>query len=174
MRFVTLCAILALAACAPKVDPRSPFDEDDPQARATVAEVEPAPVEPAAPAEPSAPVVAPAPPGTGLREGTIARATLKAVLDAGPGHVLEGFEVAAAEQRGAFVGWRLVRFLAKGERFTVLDLAPGDILLTINRRAIVKPSDLQDLWTELYTADAIVAELRRGDAPFTLRFTITP
>ncbi len=169
---VTLCAILGVAACGPKVDPRTPFDDDDPRAGEVAAPEQPASLPPPAEVGPAA--IAPAAPGTGVRAGVIERATLKAVLDAGPGHVLEGFEVAAEERSGRFVGWRLVRFLPAGARFTILDLAPGDVLLTVNGRPLVKPADLSALWVELYTADAIVAELRRGAAPLTIRFQVTP
>lgn len=165
--------VLALAACGPKVDPRSPFDEDDPRARAARdAEVEAAtPVEPTV-AEPTPP---PAPAGPVVREGTIERAVLLATLDAQPGELLQCFEVAAVEDNGKFAGWRLVRFIRRcGDRFTGIDIAVGDVLLSVNGRVLVKPTDLSALWEELYKADVIVAELRRGTSPFVLRFNVVP
>jgi hypothetical protein len=165
--------LLALAACGPKVDPRSPFDEDDPRARAArdaeaakATEVEVAAATETTPAPPPGPVV---------REGTIERAVLLATLDAQPGELLQCFEVAAVEDNGKFAGWRLVRFIRKcGDRFNGIDLAVGDVLVSVNGRVLVKPNDLADLWQELYKADVIVAELRRGPDPFVLRFNVVP
>lgn len=151
---------LALAACGPRVDPRTPFDREDPRAAA----------EPAPTAVPSEPVAAAAP----LRTGEIDRARLTAVLDQGPARMLGALEVAAETRDGRFVGWRLVRFLPGAGALTGLDLIPGDVLVTVNQRSLSKPDDLSALWTELYAADAIVAEVRRGDALLTLRFAITP
>lgn len=166
-----VCLALALAACGPKVDPRSPFDEDDPRARAARdAEVAAAtPVETETETEPAAPA------GPVVREGTLERAILLATLDAKPGELLQCFEVAAVEDGGKFAGWRLVRFIRRcGDRFTGVDLAVGDVLLSVNGRVLVKPTDLADLWQELYKADVIVAELRRGASPFILRFNVVP
>ncbi len=158
---------LLLASCAPKVDPRSPFDEDDPRAappEAAKAE-EPAPPTPP-PAEPEPPA------GPVVREGTVERAVLTARLDAQPGALLECIEVAAVEQAGKFAGWRLVRFVRGCDAFAGLDIAVGDVLVSINGRVIIKPADLSELWTELYKAETITAELRRAGQPLTLRFVV--
>jgi hypothetical protein len=180
MRRLTALSVLATVAlaafaCSPKVDPRSPFDEDDPRAREARDAEAAAASAAATPSDPAAPAPAPAPTGPAVREGTIERAILLATLDAQPGELLQCFEVAAVEDQGKFAGWRLVRFIRTcGERFSGIDLAVGDILVSVNGRVIVKPTDLADLWAELYKADTIVAELRRGTAPFVLRFAVVP
>jgi hypothetical protein len=170
-----LWLVVALAACSPKVDPRSPFDEDDPRAReARDAEAAAAAQAEAPPADTTT-TTTPAPTGPVVREGTIERAVLTATLDAQPGELLQCFEVAAVENQGKFAGWRLVRFIRRcGDRFNGIDLAVGDVLLSVNGRVLVKPTDLADLWAELYKADVIVAELRRGTSPFVLRFDVVP
>lgn len=159
--------MLCLMACAPKVDPRSPFDEDDPRAgeaaRARVAAPEPVAVAPKA-EEPPGPVV---------REGTFERAAMRARLDAQPGALLKCIEVDAVEEAGKFAGWRLVRFIRGCDAFAGLDVAVGDVLVSVNGRVIVKPADLSALWAELYEAQTIVAELRRGTERVVLRFAIT-
>ncbi len=170
MRLVSLCvsALVAVAACGPKVDPQSPFDEDDPRAgHAGQSEA----ATPVVADEPVAPP--PAFAGPVVREGTIARSVLTATLDAQPGELLRCFEVAAVEDAGKFAGWRLVRFVSGCNRFDGVDLLVGDVLVSVNGRVLVKPTDLGDLWKDLYTADVIVAELRRGPAPFQLRYTVT-
>lgn len=165
--------VLVLAACGPRVDPRSPFDDEDPRATlpgaATAGDGDDGDGDARA-----RPAAAPAPRGPVVREGAIARATLTATLDANPGELLRCFEVAAVERAGKFAGWRLVRFVHGCDRFAGVDLAIGDVLVSVNGRALVRPTDLEQLWKELYTAEAIVAELRRGDQPVTLRFAVTP
>ena len=78
-----LAAVLVLAACAPKVATTPSFDEELETRRA------PAPAEAPAPPRPEAP------PGKGLRSGTIERAKLVAVLEGGPGTFLRQVEITA-------------------------------------------------------------------------------
>lgn len=175
--------VLGLGGCAPKVDPRSPFDEDDPRAlredreraaanasagggHAADAPAAPVPIDPE---EAAVPLV---PPGTGVRAGMIARAELRPMLDAGPAAFLAWFDTDAATVDGRFVGWRLVRIRPAGRALTALDLMAGDVLVAVNGHPLRRPDELGDLWAELYGAGAIVAEVNRGGDRFTLRFTI--
>ncbi|MBK7074151.1 MAG: hypothetical protein IPH44_17795 [Myxococcales bacterium] len=161
-RLVLLVALLAVAACGPKVNPQAPFDEDDPRAgRAIDAGV---PVDAAPPVDAAAPTV---------RTTAVSRAVLTAVLDAGPADLLASFEVTAERPDGAFKGWRLVRFLRGARRFATLDLQPGDLLTGVNGHALESPPDLGALWDELRTATAIEATLVRQGAPFTIRADVT-
>jgi|JI10StandDraft_1071094.scaffolds.fasta_scaffold35194_2 S1-C subfamily serine protease len=152
---------VAAAACGPKVDPASPLDVDDPRAWAS------APVD-AGPPTPDA-----GPPPRGLRATTVSRAELDRVLDAGPGELLRGIEVAAVRPDGSFAGWQLVRLLGDGRRFAVLDLAAGDVIASVNGRTLESPPDLAALWAELRTAAAIELAVRRGDHTFSIRAEIT-
>jgi type II secretory pathway component PulC len=163
-------AVLAHAACGPKAAtaPRA-FDDDlDPR---------PEPATAAAPA-PSRPVGdeprAVAPPGKGLRTGTIARARLVAVLDAGPGTFLRQLEVAPRIAGDRFVGWQLVQLLDHSGPLHDVDLAPGDVLLAVNGKPVARPEQLQALWDSLRTANEVTAQLWRGDQKLELRFTVQP
>ena len=155
---------LAVASCAPKVNPNSPADEDlgargKPQPAAT------APVEAA---RPEAPV------GKGLRTGTIERAKLLAVLDGGPGMFLRQLEVTPRLDGQRFVGWQLVQLLDQSGPLVDVDVTPGDVLLAINGKALSRPDQLQTIWDSLRSANSIRAELWRGNAKFALEFAIEP
>jgi hypothetical protein len=160
----TLALAFLLAACAPKVHPEmSPFDEDDPRAGEPVKEKRPTWDE--------LPIAPPATPGA--REGTIERAALIATLDAGPGKLLEQFEVTAELEGERFVGWRLVAVDPGVHTFDGIDLVPGDVLVAINGRSIARPDELQAVWDQLRTAPEIVADVKRGDGKLQLRWTVT-
>jgi type II secretory pathway component PulC len=167
----SLLAVLAVA-CAPRGSsaPR-PIEHD-----LDAPEVAPSG---AAPSEASAapPAAAPravAPPGKGLRTGTIARAHLVAVLDAGPGTFLRQIEVAPRLTGDRFVGWQLVQLIDRSGPLHDVDLVPGDVLLAINGKPLARPEQLQTLWDSLRTANEVTAQLSRGATSLELRFAIDP
>lgn len=160
---VLLCCAL-LAACGPKVAPQTAFDEDLPQDRIAITEQAP-PVEEQRPE---------APPGKGLRTGTIERAKLLAVLDSGPGAFLRQLEVTARLEGERFVGWQLVQLLDKTGPLYDVDVLPGDVLLAVNGKTISRPDQLQSVWDSLRTANELRAQLWRGDAKLELAFAIEP
>src|SRR6188768_3802814 len=143
-------ALLALlVACGPKVSTKPPtFNEDLSNAQ----------VAPAAPVDELTMERQVAPPGKGLRAGTIARDKLIAVLDAGPGSFLRQFEVTAKMSGQRFVGWELVQLVgSQTNPLYDIDLVPGDVLLTINGKMIARPDQLQTIWENLRTADTVTA-----------------
>ncbi len=159
-----LCFAL-LAACGPKVAPKGAFDEDLPKERTTTVDEAPPPVEEARPV---------APPGKGLRAGTIERAKLIAVLDGGPGTFLRQLEVTARLEGQRFIGWQLIQLLDKSGPLYDVDILPGDVLLAVNGKPIARPDQLQTMWDSLRTANEIRAQLWRGDAKLELAFAIEP
>lgn len=162
MRALLCCALLA--ACGPKVAPKtSAFDEE--------IATEAAPPPPAAPVAPARPE---APPGKGLRSGTIERARLVAVLDNGPGAFLRQLEVAPHMDGNRFVGWELIQLLDRNGPLVDVDVVPGDVLLAINGKPLSRPDQLQTLWDSLRTANELRAQLWRGDARLELAFEIEP
>ena len=159
-------ALAVLTACGPKVAPLPvAFDED--LAPRRVADVPPE--DPMLAAE--RPV---APAGAGARTGTIARDQLLAVLDAGPGAFLRQLEVAPRMSGERFVGWELVGLVDRASPLRGVDVAPGDVLLSVNEQALSRPDQLQLLWDSLRGADGVTAQLWRGDAKLTLAFAIEP
>ncbi len=115
-----------------------------------------------------------APVGKGLRTGTIPRDRLNAVLDAGPGQFLRQVEVTARLVGDRFVGWQLVELVDRSGPLVDVDVVPGDVLLAINGKPLSRPDQLQTIWDSLRTANAVQAQMWRGDAKFTLDFTIDP
>jgi hypothetical protein len=161
MRALLLAVVVA---CSPAVAPKqSTFDEDlggKQEAPAT-----------------APPVTAPrveAPPGKGVRSGTIERAKLVAVLDGGPGAFLRELEVTPHMDGNRFVGWQLVQLLDRNGPLIGIDVVPGDVLLAVNGKPLSRPDQLQTVWDSLRTANAINAELWRGNAKLELSFTIDP
>ena len=129
--------------------------------------------ESAAPGEAAAdpaPALAPAGPiGRPVRQGTVTRGQVDRVLDAGPGAFLGRTEVKARLDKGSFRGWEVVR-----PPFPEVDLVAGDVVLAVNGRALERPGDLEQLWTDLRAADAIEVSVERDGKRFTLRFAVVP
>lgn len=164
MRTLLAVVVSSLVACAPKVQPSTTaFDEDLGESA------------PSTPTEVAVAVERPvAPPGKGLRTGTIERAKLVAVLDAGPPMFLRQLEVSAMMNGDRFVGWQLVQLVDRGGPLVDVDVVPGDVLLAINGQPLSRPDQLQRVWDSLRTANAVTAQMWRGDAKFDLAFTIEP
>jgi S1-C subfamily serine protease len=155
------------AACAPKVSTAPSTLDEDLGSRARQAE----PTAAAVPAAADRPV---APPGKGLRSGTISRARLIAVLDAGPGTFLRQLEVTPKKTGERFVGWELVQLLDRMSPLFDVDVVPGDVLLAINGKPVSRPDQLQSVWDSLRTANQLTAQLWRGNTQLTLEFVIEP
>ncbi len=160
-----LVVLLALG-CGPKVSTTPRMIDDDLDVRATT--------DPAEATEPRTGSRVVAPPGKGLRSGTITRARLVAVLDAGPAMFLRQLEVAPRLLGDRFVGWQLVQLLDRRSPLHDVDLAPGDVLLAINGKPLARPDELQTVWDSLRTANEVAVQLSRGDRKFELHFTIEP
>ena len=159
-----LAVSLSLAACGPKVSPKaSAFDED---LESRTSETMTAPIEEQPRAE--------APPGKGLRSGTIERAKLVAVLDSGPGMFLRQLEITPRMDGERFIGWQLVQLLDRSGPLVDVDVVPGDVLLAVNGRALSRPDQLQSVWDSLRTANELRAQLWRGEAKLELAFAIEP
>jgi type II secretory pathway component PulC len=163
-----LAALGLAAACAPVVKPTLSYDDDLGGKREPVAEGA------AVVKEPVAVERVEAPPGKGLRSGTIERKTLLAVLDAGPATFLRQIEITARLDRERFVGWELVQVVDRAGPLVDLDVVPGDVLLAVNGKPLSRPDQLQTVWDSLRTANEVIAQLWRGDKKLTLAFAIEP
>jgi hypothetical protein len=161
----SLLLLVLGAACAPKVATAPPsFDEELPSDRRSTTTLEEAP-----PSMPERPL---APPGKGLRTGTISRARLDEVLDAGAGVFLRQLELTPKLADERFVGWQLVQLVDRMGPLADIDLQPGDVLLAINGKPLSRPDQLQVVWDSLRSANELKAQLWRGGSQFTLAFAI--
>nr|HEX4317190.1 hypothetical protein [Kofleriaceae bacterium] len=167
MRGLLLVALLA--ACTPKTPQGKAFDDDLAGPRTDHGEQAPQSL-----AEPPTEQRVEAPAAPGVRTGTIDRAHLLAMLDKGPAEFLHQIEVSPRMDGEKFVGWQLVQVLEKNGSLGGVDVAPGDVLLAVNGRQLVRPDQLMELWDSLRTANEVVAEMWRGRDKLELRFAIEP
>ncbi len=148
--------------CGPKVRPDypEPEDEDDPMALMGDAGARPARVE--------------APPVERRAAGQVTRAELNGVLEGGIGAFLSGVEVEAAFVNDRFFGWEIVSFWSDEPRFAGVDLVPGDVVKSVNGRAVERPEQLQELWDALRTATSIHVQVFRNGTLHELRYVVVP
>ena len=125
---------------------------------------------PRAPEEPPAEeVVTYEPPVTA---GMIERGQLVAVLDAGLGRFLQGVDTEPHLADGGFIGFRLRRLYPADDRFSRLDLKPGDTVTAVNGQSIERPEQALQVWESLRVASELMVEYLREDETRTLRFEI--
>jgi membrane-associated protease RseP (regulator of RpoE activity) len=155
------CALLGVG-CGPKVRPDypEPEDYDDPMALMPDAGPQAARLQP--------------PPIERRAAGQVTRAELNGVLQAGIGAFLSGVEVEPAFVSDKFFGWEIVSFWADEPRFARVDLIPGDVVKSVNGRAVERPEQLQELWQALATATSIDVQVFRDGMLHELRYVVVP
>lgn len=121
------------------------------------------------PPEPAAPEPPPPPPST---QGEIPRGALAAVLDAGLGRFLQGVETEPELEGGRFVGFRIVSLYPDDERMRAVDLAPGDVVTSVNGLPIERPEQAAQVWSSLRVVSELLIDYRRDGAERQLRFAI--
>lgn len=127
----------------------------------------PPPPSSSADAPPSQTLAPEAPPA---REGTIARAELEAILDAGLGRFLQRVTTEPHLEGGRFVGHRLVEL--RSELFRDVDLRPGDTLVRINGMPIERPEQALEAWNSLRVASELTVDVLRDGQGRQLRYAI--
>jgi hypothetical protein len=110
--------------------------------------------------------------------GTLPRAELVRVLDAGPGAFLQHVDVQPRFRAGHFYGWRVVSFFPDDPRFAAAPrprpILPGDVVMRVNGRALERPEQLVQAWQALRapTVRELVVELERAGVVHALRWAI--
>jgi S1-C subfamily serine protease len=125
----------------------------------------PAPVPPPV----SAPVLAaPATPA-----GTLRRAEVNAVIDAGFARFLQTLDVEPSLDAGRFLGWTIVE-LRSEQLFGGVDLKEGDVVTSVNGLPIERETEAWNAFESLRGADQITVAYARSGASRTLSYKIVP
>src|SRR5688572_19796691 len=90
------------------------------------------------------------------RPGRLWRRDIVAALSRGLGDFLSRLQVEPALAGGKFHGWRIVRLKAGDPMWQSVDLAPGDVVKTVNDRPIERPEQAFAAFQSL----AVAKELR--------------
>lgn len=100
------------------------------------------------------------------------RATLEAVLAAGPRSFMSGILLDPFLVDGRFVGFHLARFYDGDPRFASVDLKRGDVVVRVNGQPIGRPEEFMRVWQDLRTLDEILVEYLRGAEKRVLRVRV--
>lgn len=141
-RSLTVAALLALSACAHQ----QPIErvEETPF-------VEPQPTRP---------------------EGSIGRSQLAAVLQAGPGRLLQQIQLAPQREGKRFVGFKIRTWFPGNPELQSNRIGVGDVVLAINGHRIEHPEDLMTVWGELSEAERVSVRLLRSGSEQDVVFPI--
>jgi len=107
-----------------------------------------------------------------VTSGTILRAELAPVLDAGLGRFLQGVVTEPHLEDGDFIGFEIVSLYPDDPRFVRLDLKPGDVVTRVNGQSIERPEHAMAVWSSLRVASQLLVEYRQDGESKELRFEI--
>lgn len=106
-----------------------------------------------------------------LQNGTLKRADVERVVDAGLGRFLGLVAIEPSLSQGKFKGWSIVG-LQPPELWGGVDLQPGDVVTKINGMAIEREVEAFDAFQAVRQAPTLEISYLRQNQPRTLRFTI--
>ncbi|HEX2871462.1 MAG TPA: hypothetical protein VHP33_09405 [Polyangiaceae bacterium] len=106
-----------------------------------------------------------------VQNGTLERADVERVVDAGLGRFLGLVAIEPSLSQGKFKGWSIVG-LSSPELWGGIDLRPGDVVTKINGMAIEREVEAFDAFQAVRQAPALEISYLRQNQPRTLRFTI--
>jgi S1-C subfamily serine protease len=105
--------------------------------------------------------------------GTLRRADVNAVIDAGFARFLQTLDVEPSLDAGRFRGWTIVE-LRSEELFGGVDLKEGDVVTSVNGLPIERETEAFDAFESLRGAEQITVAYARGGASRTLSYRIVP
>ena len=106
-----------------------------------------------------------------VAKGTLQRADVERVVDAGLGRFLEHVSLEPSLSGGKFVGWSIVE-LSPRELWQGIDLQPGDVVRSVNGMAIEREVEAYDAFQAVRQAAVLEVTYLRRNQPHTLRLTI--
>ncbi|MEL6178448.1 MAG: hypothetical protein AAFS10_05820, partial [Myxococcota bacterium] len=102
---------------------------------------------------------------------SINRKTLDQFIERGPRYALKLVRVQPAFEGSRFVGYKVVGFSPNGSHLKGI-LKPGDIVVAINQRAIVRPEDYMAAWESLKTCDQVQLSLVRSGEKLSMSWPV--
>jgi S1-C subfamily serine protease len=103
--------------------------------------------------------------------GTLRRADVERVVDAGLGRFLSQVAIEPALSAGKFTGWSIVS-LQPPDFWSAVDLKPGDVVTRINGMAIEREVEAYDAFQAVRQAPTLEVSYLRQGQPRALRYTI--
>jgi hypothetical protein len=103
--------------------------------------------------------------------GTLQRADVEKVVDAGLGRFLSYYALEPALAGGRFRGWSIAG-LRPPEVWRGVDLRPGDVVTRVNGMAIEREMQAFEAFQAVRSAPTLEISYLRQNQPRTLRFTI--
>ena len=103
--------------------------------------------------------------------GTLQRADVERVVDAGLGRFLGHVVLEPSLSAGKFSGWSIVDLVPRG-LWGGVDLRPGDVVTKINGMSIEREAEAFDAFQAVRQAPALEITYLRQNQPRTLRFAI--
>jgi hypothetical protein len=110
-------------------------------------------------------------PAAAVAGGTLQRADVERVVDAGLGRFLGHVVLEPSLSAGKFNGWSIVDLVPRG-LWGGVDLRPGDVVTKVNGMAIEREAEAFDAFQAVRQAPALEITYLRQNQPRTLRFTI--
>jgi len=107
-----------------------------------------------------------------LGPNELSRLGVATVVDAGFGHFLQTVDVEPVLERGAFVGFRIVRFRAEDGRYDGIALAPGDVVTRVNGSPIERPEQALAVFNGLRVVSELRVEYTRDRERREIRYAI--
>jgi S1-C subfamily serine protease len=103
--------------------------------------------------------------------GTLQRADVERVVDAGLGRFLGSVVIEPSLSAGKFTGWSIVG-LEPANLWGGVDLQPGDVVTKVNGMPIEREVEAFDAFQAVRQAPVLEISYLRQNQPRTLRFTI--
>lgn len=120
---------------------------------------------------PALPDVAGVAQSTPANPGTLQRADVERVVDAGFGRFLTHVDVEPSVSAGKFKGWSIVA-LQPPELWSGIDLQPGDVVTRVNGKPIERELEAYDVFQSVRAADKLEVSYLRQNQPRTLTYVI--
>ena len=109
-----------------------------------------------------------------LIEGTMTRAEVAKVIEAGPQRFIASLRVEPHIVKGKFIGYRLAGVTTDGPLVNSQSVLPGDIIMSVNREPLERPDQFMRAWEVAKSASVIEVLLLRGPQRLLYRWKILP